>query len=209
MPLKKTNSNSYLIKKHIIRLGRGAVFTPSDFVKELSHEQVYTVLGRLTKQGFIRRLAKGLYDYPKNHEKLGLLFPDLQKVAAALAKIDNANFQASGALAANQLGLTTQVPAKMVYLTDKEPRKVKIGNQEIQLKVADHRQKAVLGRFSGLLFQALRYLGKDYLDTAKFKALQSRLSNKEIKELSQDIRYASPEWIADVARKLFLGNKNE
>ena len=91
-------------------------------------------LSRLTARGVIRRLARGLYEYPREHPELGTLSPDLEKVAKALAGKHRIRLQPAGAYAANLLGLSEQVPAKIVFLTDGPSRTVKIGRQEIHLR---------------------------------------------------------------------------
>jgi hypothetical protein len=106
---------------------------------------------RLAAKGTIRRLARGLYEYPRMHPELGMLSPDIDQVAKALAGKDRICLQPSGAYATNLLGLSEQVPAKVVFLTDGPSRIVKIGRQEIQLRHTTTRNMAAAGRLSGLL----------------------------------------------------------
>jgi hypothetical protein len=120
----------------IRKRGRGTVFVPSDFLKLGSREAIDTTLHRLTRTGVIRRLARGLYDYPKEHPVLGPLQPTADTVAQALAGRDCTRLQPAGAYAANALGLSEQVPAEAVFLTDGPARTVKIGSTTIQLRQA-------------------------------------------------------------------------
>ena len=99
-------------------LGKGAVFVPSDFLEFGNREAIDITLHRLTNKGTIRRLARGVYDFPKAHAALGLLSPSAETVAKALAGRDYTRLQPAGAYAANALGLSEQVPAKIVFLTD-------------------------------------------------------------------------------------------
>ena len=108
-------------------------------------------LHRLVKRKTLRRLARGLYECPRKHAELGLLSPDIEKVAKALAGKDRIRLQPAGAYATNLLGLSEQVPAKVVFLTDGPSRTVKIGRQEIQLRRTTPRNMATAGRLSGLL----------------------------------------------------------
>ncbi len=114
--------------------GRGAVFTPTRFLDLGGRRAVDVVLHRLAKAGTIRRLTRGLYDYPKQHPTYGVMFPSPQVVAKVLAGKDSTRFQPSGAYAANLLGLSDQVLAKIVFLTDGRAKRVKIGRSEIILK---------------------------------------------------------------------------
>ncbi len=96
--------------------GRGAVFVPTDFLDLGSREAVDIVLHRLVRKGTIRRLARGIYDFPKEHPILGQLLPSPEKIAEALVSRDGMRIQPTGAYAANILGLTEQVPAKVLTL---------------------------------------------------------------------------------------------
>ncbi|MFM8221386.1 MAG: DUF6088 family protein, partial [Planctomycetaceae bacterium] len=98
--------------------GRGAVFVPADFLQIGSRKAVDVVLHRLARLGTIRRLARGVYDLPEEHLVLGPLLPPAEAFARALARRDRTRLQPAGAYAANTLGLTEQVPAKAVFLTD-------------------------------------------------------------------------------------------
>lgn len=152
------------ILNRIQRKGRGAVFTPKDFLDLGGRAVVDQTLSRMSRRGTIRRLGRGLYDYPRISPRLGPLSPDLDDVAKAVAKQTDSRLQISGARAANALGLTTQVPAKMVYLTDGPSRRVKVGSQVVQLRHTTPRNLAGAGKPSGMVLQALRYLGRDAVD---------------------------------------------
>src|SRR5271163_3615120 len=134
--------------------GRGSAFTQNDFLDIGGRGAVDKALSRLAAKGTIRRLARGLYEYPREHPELGTLSPDIEKVAKALAGKDRIRLQPAGAYATNLLGLSEQVPAKVVFLTDGPSRLVKIGRQEIQLRRTTPRNVEATGRLSGLLMQA-------------------------------------------------------
>jgi hypothetical protein len=93
--------------------GRGSAFTPNDFFDIGGRDAVDKALSRLTAKGTIRRLARGLYEYPREHPELGTISPDIEKVAKALTGKDQIRLQPSGAYATNLLGLSEQVPAKV------------------------------------------------------------------------------------------------
>src|ERR1700693_5394248 len=130
--------------------GRGAVFVPADFLALGSREAVDIALHRLARKGTIRRLARGVYDFPKTHPILGALSPSADTVARALGGRDRPRPQPAGAYAANALGLSEQVPAKAVFLTDGPSRTVKIGPTTIQLRRTTPRNMAAARRASGL-----------------------------------------------------------
>lgn len=180
---------------------RGWVFTPMQFLDLGSRMAVDQTVGRLTKSGTIRRLTRGLYDYPAKHPDFGILPPNYDRVAQALVGRDNLKIQPSGAYAANLLGLTEQVPAKIVFFTDGPNRKVQIGKQKIVLKRTTPRNMATAGRISGLVIQALRYLKQSNVDATIIARLKRRLSDEDKSTLMNDIRYA-PAWIGDIFRKI-------
>jgi hypothetical protein len=139
--------------------GRGSVFTPADFLDMAGRAAVDQALSRLVKGGRLRRLARGLYDFPKVHPKLGPLSPGPDDVAQALARETGSRVQIAGARAANVLGLSTQVPAKSTYLTDGPPRRVVLGKRTIDLRHASPKHLIAPGSPAGTVVQALRHLG--------------------------------------------------
>jgi len=155
----------------------------------------------LAKFGTIRRLARGLYDYPEKHTTLGYLPPNYERIAQALAGRDSLKIQPSGAYAANLLGLSEQVPAKIVFLTDGFNRTVQINKQQIVLKRTTPKNMATAGRVSGLVIQALRHLGQDQVGDNIIDILKKRLSDADKRQLINDLRYA-PVWIGNIFRQL-------
>jgi len=189
------------LRSRIYGHGRGAVFTPNDFLDLGGRDAVDKALSRLTARGVIRRLARGLYEYPREHPELGTLSPDLEKVAKALAGKHRIRLQPAGAYAANLLGLSEQVPAKIVFLTDGPSRTVKIGRQEIQLRRTTPRNMAAAGRLSGLLMQAFRSLGQQHITPQRLTRLKRTLPAKERKQLIKDLPLA-PTWMHPFFREL-------
>ena len=181
--------------------GRGSAFTPNSFLDLGSRAAVDKALSRLAAKGTIRRLARGLYEYPREHPELGVLSPDIEKVAKALAGKDRIRLQPAGAYAANLLGLSEQVPAKVVFLTDGPSRTVKIGRQEIQLRLTTPRNMAAAGRLSGLLMQAFRHLGQAHITPERVEHLKRTLPAKERQLLLKDLRLA-PAWMHSLFREL-------
>ncbi|KQV78188.1 DUF6088 family protein [Rhizobium sp. Root1220] len=140
--------------------GRGGVFTPSDFLDVAARAAVDQALSRLVKNGKLRRLARGLYDFPKVHPKLGPLSPAPDDVAQALARETGSQVQIAGARAANALGLSTQVPAKSTYLTNGPSRRVVLGKRVVDLRHASPKHLIAPGSPAGTVVQALRHVGR-------------------------------------------------
>jgi hypothetical protein len=194
------NTDSQILSR-IYGHGRGWVFTPNQFKDLGSRDAIASALKRHKQSGLIRQLARGLYDYPKSDPELGLLQPSTDEIAKALAGRDAARLQPTGAYAANLLGLSTQAPTKVTYLTDSFSRTVQIGKRQITLKRTTPRNMATAGKVSGLVIQALRHLGQEHVDKQVIAQLARLLDGQAKSQLTKDIRYA-PAWIADIIRDL-------
>lgn len=205
---KRKNTIDNQIISRVFGHGRGWVFTPDHFKDLGSRNAIASSLKRYKQQGQIRQLARGLYDYPKKDPDLGVLEPSTDAIAKALAGRDAARMQPTGAYAANLLGLTTQVPMKVVYLTDSLSRTVQVGNRQITLKRTTPRNMATAGKISGLVIQALRHLGQQNVDDQAVAQLNRRLDVDAKAQLLKDIRHA-PAWIADIFRALAAGESAE
>ncbi|MDK1389652.1 DUF6088 family protein [Sinorhizobium sp. 8-89] len=173
--------------------GRGGVFTPSDFLDIAGRAAVDQALSRLVKNGKLRRLARGLYDFPKVHPQLGPLSPAPDDVAKALARETGSRVQIAGARAANALGLSTQVPAKSTYLTDGPSRRVVLGKRVVDLRHASPKHLIAPGSAAGTVVQALRHVGAVRArDVAQIAA--RRLSASDKKTLASTAVQA-PAWM--------------
>jgi hypothetical protein len=177
------------------------VLVPGDFFDLGSREAVDLALHRLARKAMIRRLARGVYDFPREHPVLGQLSPTPGTVARALAGRDRTRLQPAGAYAANALGLSEQVPAKAVFLTDGPSRTVKIGQTTIQVRRTAPRNMAAAGRLSGLVIQALRELGHEHVTPERIQHLKRTLPADKRRELLKDLKLA-PAWMHPIFREL-------
>jgi len=182
------------VKKRIISKKRGWCFTPKSFFDIAKPLTINTILFRLEKHGMIRRLSRGVYDYPKVHPRLGLLSPTPIDIAKSLSERDNTRIQVTGALAANRLGLSNQVPAKSVFLTDGVSRHVKIGTQEVVLKRTTPRNMATAGRISGTVIQGLKHIGKNSVSQKHIDKLRITINSSDKAKLLQD-KSNAPGWM--------------
>jgi len=198
---KHSKSIDLSIRSRIYGHGRGWVFTPKHFQDLGSDAAIDSALRRLKAADTIRLLARGLYDYPVQDPVLVTIAPSADAIARALVVRDAIRLQPSGAYAANILGLSEQVPSRVVFLTDGPARKVKIGKREIILLHTTPRNMATAGRKSGTLIQALRYLGKDQVDDRVIATLRRKINDKDHAGIRRDLIYA-PAWIADILRPL-------
>ena len=179
----------------------GWVFTPRDLSTLGDPRSVGMALTRLSRKGIIRQLARGLYDYPIDHPSFGRIPPSADAVAKALAKRDASRLQPTGAYAANILGLSEQVPTRIVFLTDGPSRRVKFGQQEIVLKRTTPRNMATASRKSGTIIQALRHIGQRNVNDRVLAILKRQITKQDRAQLLKDLRYA-PGWVTDILRQL-------
>ncbi len=181
--------------------GRGHVATQKDFIHLGTRSYIDNALSRLAKNGKLRRIARGLYEYPRTSPILGELSPDLEKVAAAMAGREGIRLQPTGAYAANLLHLSEQVPMKVVFLTDGTSKKTKIGNQTIELRKASPKRMQLAGRISGLVFEALREIGKEHLTEEHIKTLKETLTSEQKGRVLHDLPEA-PAWMHSHIREI-------
>ena len=177
--------------------GRGAVFTPADFTDLGSRSAVDQTLSRLARDGRIRRLDRGLYDYPRRSRRVGDRSPDPHVVAQAVARKLGARLQRSGAWTANVLGLSTHVPARVVYLTDGPSRTIAAGNHRVTFRHVQPSSLRGVGTATGDVYQALRFLGRNGIDESTGGILRDRLTDADRRRLSRDL-LRFPAWMRDV-----------
>jgi hypothetical protein len=187
-------SIEFKVKNRIIEHGRGWCFTPMHFMDLGSDTSIRKALSNLQKQNIIRRLTQGVYDYPKVHDVLGMIPPDLNEVAKAIAEKNGVQIQPAGAHAANLVGLSEQVPGQITFLTEGPSRKIKIGNQEIVFKKTTNKIMSSAGTREGLLIQALKNIGQDHIDQMTRIQIAKFLKESNEQEIRQNMKFA-PAWI--------------
>lgn len=181
--------------------GRGWVFTPKHFVDLGSSESIRFALHRLYKEKIIRRLSQGIYDYPKQHKTLGILSPSVEAITKALAEKHGFKIQPSGAYAANLIGLSEQVPGKIVFLTDGPSKKVVVGKTEIVFRHTILKNMFAAGSREALLIQAFKFMKQKNISPAMLKKAQRFLKGSTRKEFEKNLKYA-PAWIRSILIKL-------
>ncbi len=180
---------------------RGWVFTPKDFLDVGTRAAVDQTFARLAKNGTIRRLGRGIYDYPKQHPTLGTLSPSADDLAQIIATKTGAMVFPSGAASANILGLSTQVPAKPVYLTNGISKTKHMAGRTITFK---HARVPLMDRIStnaNFTLQALSCLGKGSIDAQTIQQCANRLDDQDLKDLTSTVSQV-PGWLADVILKI-------
>lgn len=192
------------IDDHIIdkikKSRKGSLFFIDDFLSFGTSKAVGKALERLVEKNEISRVSRGVYARLKKHPLLGELLPTTEDIAIAIAKKDKARIIPTGVLALNALGLSTQVPLKIVYLTDGSARTIKIGKRTIKFKKVSPKNLAAIGPISSLVIQALKIIGKDNATEKEIEIILKHLKTEEPYRLEHDIKLA-PEWIRIIMRK--------
>jgi predicted transcriptional regulator of viral defense system len=195
-------STHYQVKNVIIKKRRGKIIFADDFRSLGTGVAVRHTLSRLCKEEFIVRISNGIYLYPKVNKLIGIVYPSIEDIAKAIAKKEKARLIPTGAYALNKLGLSTQVPMKVVFLTDGAPRIVKVGKKAtIHFKKTIAKYLSFKGYITTLVIFALKEIGKGNVTESELKKIKEVLAHETNKNITHDTALA-PEWIADIILKL-------
>jgi hypothetical protein len=186
---------------------RGTLFFSDNFASFGSTETVRRTLNRLVEKGELDRVSQGIFVRPQIDNIIGKITPQIEDIAEAISRRDKAKIVPTGAYALNRLGLSTQVPMNIVYLTDGSARKVKAGNYTISFIRTSPKNVAAIGKISRLAIQALKSIGKDNVSKAEIEHIQNILLNERKAYLEHDLRIA-PAWIKEIIRYALEKIKN-
>ena len=190
------------LEQKINDLPKGTLLLIDDFIEEYDYETARKVLQRLTNDGKLMRLNRGIYYVPKKDALLGIIKPTADQIAESIAKRDKARIIPTGSFALHKLGITTQVPMNVVYLTDGSPRKVKVGNQKFSFKRTSPKNLAVNHYLSGLIIQGLKSIGEGKVDASHISQIKKVVvSSGKVSQIKMNLRYA-PVWIQKIVKKI-------
>jgi hypothetical protein len=192
----------------IVKAGKGSLFFTDDFIKYGSAKAVSKALERLAAKEVICRVARGVYTRLENDPVLGPVKPGAESIAEAIRRRDKAKIIPTGAMAMNALGLSTQVPMNVVYLTNGTARKINLGKRKIVFKKTTPRNLAAIGKISSLVIQALKEIGKGNATESEIDSILKHLEKEEPYRLEHDIKLA-PEWIRIIMRKVIKAKIND
>jgi hypothetical protein len=188
----------YFIAGH----GRGWAFSSSDLLSRYGRQQADSLLSELAGQGKIRRVARGMYDYPDYSELLGkTLSPDIDQVARAYARKFNWRIEVAGETALNLLGLSTQIPASYVYLSDGPNRRYEILGQTLEFKKSALKNIGFKHRESMLIVQALKALGKEHVSPDIISKIRQQIEPGQCDKILKDTSSVTG-WIFEAIREV-------
>jgi hypothetical protein len=190
------------IVEYIKRNRRGKIFFADEFRKFGSNDAVRQALSRLCKKYFLIRLSAGIYLYPQHDKHIGIVYPSIESIAKVIAKREKTRLIPTGAYALNALGLSTQVPAKVVFLTDGTARVVKVGKRAtVKFKRTVAKNLSYKGKVSLLVISALKEIGKDNTTDEQLQKIKEALQYEKLENVIHDANLA-PVWVSKLIFKL-------
>lgn len=218
--MKKTKGSDLKthILQHILETPQNEVWTPNDFVRFGSRSAIDKALQRLAASGDLRRIDRGLYDRPRKNELTGkLTVPDYRAVIKAVAHRDNARLLLDGMTAANDLGLTTAVPARIEVLADARLKPIRLGNQVIYFKTAAPSRLFWAGRPAMRVVQALYWMQDILSNPAERRRVMQELrkilmdpsSGSTIRNDLHNGISALPIWMQQLVSELINGLRSD
>ena len=196
------NSSLKKVLSRIYGHGRGWVFSKNDFIDEIKAESIDKALSELAKGGKIRRIARGLYEYPRYSELLQqYLSPDMDRVAHAYARKFNWHIQPSGDTALNLLGLSTQVPGRYVYLSNGPNRSYEILGMPLEFKHTALKESGFRYALSAVVVQALKAFGKERVTDEILQAIRKHIDAKMCPKILKDTKTTTT-WIYEMIKKM-------
>jgi predicted transcriptional regulator of viral defense system len=201
------NIENQILNK-IKKAKKGTLFFTENFINIGLPDAIRKALERLVKNQALERVSAGMYVRPEIDPFIGKVPPNIEAIAEAIAKRDGARIVPTGVYALNRLGLSTQVPMNIIYLTDGSARKVNIDNRSIVFKRVSPKNVATVGEISGLAIQALRTIGKENVREDEIIKIQELLKKEKPTRLAHDIRLA-PSWIRAIMQPILKQPINE
>jgi len=198
--MKKTAKN--LIVSRIYGRGRGWAFTPNDFIKDFKRWEIDNSLEDLTNEEKIRRILRGLYDYPLYSEILKKnVAPDIEQVANALARKFSWRIQPTGDTALNYLNLSTQVMGNYIYLSDGPIKKYDICGQILEFKHTTLKEATLQYKTASLVVQAIKAIGAEKITSEFLEKLKAKFIKDEWQQIKKDSSKA-PMWVFKIISEI-------
>ncbi len=201
---RKMGEFAATILRHAKELPEGGIVSPKEFLHMGTRANVDQALTRLTRRGELLRVGRGMYTRPVK-SRFGVRPPSSRAITKAISERTGETIVSSGAIAANALGLSTQVPMRETFLTSGPSRSITLGQREVELRHAPQWQ--VKEGIAGAAVRALLSLGEEH-SAETLGQLWPKLSESEKRQLKES-RSSSPAWLATVISKQIEQDENE
>ena len=194
------------IEKIIHQSKEGTIFLTSDFKDIGTTTAIRKSLSRFVELRIIDRMGKGIYVKPKQHKIFGKILPSLEEVALILAEKEHVKIMPTGQYALNKVGLSNQVPMKLIFLTNGTFKKIQFGKTELIFKPTTSKKLAMIGKITSLLFLGLEELDLEKLTAPEMEKINDLLEKEDPEMLKHDLRL-TPSRVSDFLNKSFLNLK--
>ena len=193
------------MRSRVMTAAQGDVFIPSDFADLAEPRIVSMYLGRMSADGTLEKVKRGVYAKPRKSDWLGTSVPPKSdEIAKAIARNFGWTVVPCGDTALNVMGLSTQIPAVWLYVSDGPYKTYRADGITLQFKHTDRKNELIgISYQSALVIQALRALGKDQIDYETIQKLKNRLSSKEKREMLRECQHITA-WIYGIVKKICL-----
>jgi hypothetical protein len=191
------------IELKVKRSKPGQIILPSDFKDIGTSTAIRKTLSRLVEQKRLVRMGQGVYVVPIYDKIFGEVLPSLEEIAITLAKKEHVKIMPSGQHALNKIGLSTQVPMKLVFLTNGTKKNITIGKSSIVFQPTTTKKLAMVGALSSLLFLGLEELDLKKLSDLEMQKIINLLKKEDPKKLKHDLKL-TPARISDFVIKNFI-----
>ena len=181
-------SVNHTIELKIRRAKPGSVFLPSDFKALGTSTAIRKALSRLVDSGQIERMGQGIYVVPKVDKVFGKVLPSIEELAEVLSRKEHVKIKPSGQYALNKVGLSTQVPMRLVFLTSGHSKRIQIGKSAIVFKSTTAKKLSMKGDITSLLFLALEEVDLQQLSAAQRDRLLQLLNKESPENVKHDLR---------------------
>lgn len=177
-----------------------SIFFIADYVDRGASETIRKILYESTLSGVLAKAGHGIYYKPKS-SRFGDVPIPLENIARKIAARDKCEILPTGSLAANLIGLSTQVPMNLSYITSGSTRTLDIDGRKVYFRHASPKNFAAKGRVMPLLIQGIREIGEDNITAAACDAIRCFIENQQDPYLWEDLPLA-PAWIQRIIKKL-------
>lgn len=177
-----------------------SIFFISDYADLGAAETIRKILYEATITGVLEKAGHGIYIKPKI-SRFGKVPVPLEKIAREIADRDKCEILPTGSTAANLIGLSTQVPMNLSYITTGSTRTIKIGDRKISFRHASPKNFAAKGRVIPLLIQGIKEVGAKNISGVEYEAIRLFIDKQQDPYLQEDLPLA-PVWIQRIIKKL-------
>ena len=188
------------VMERIVESQPHSVFFITDYTDLGAAETIRKILFEATLRGILEQAAHGIYVKPKE-SRFGKVPIPLEYLAEEIAERDKCLILPTGSTAANLIGLSTQVPMNLSYITTGSTRTIEIGDRKINFRHASPKNFAAKGTVMPLLIQGLREIGEENISGVEYEAIRRFIEKQQDPYLQEDLRLA-PIWIQRIIKKI-------